>query len=148
MQPSWPSFGKTFFGAGLLNFTVSNDILQWAQGLALQASALATRNCIAAFSETDFRKDLRSINVPTLIVHGDADKTVPVEVSARKTAGMIDGALYKEYAGAPHGLFFTHKEQLNADLAEFVAQRDSVKVDATPHRRPGLKMFRCQTHRV
>ena len=114
------SFGKKFFGAGMLNFTVTAEILQWAQNLALQASPKATLDCVRAFSETDFRDDMRAFAVPTLVIHGDADATVPIDVSGRAAARMIPGAKLIEYGGAPHGLFFTEKDRLNADLIAFL----------------------------
>jgi pimeloyl-ACP methyl ester carboxylesterase len=115
-------FGKQFFGAGLLNFTVTNEILDWSLMMALQASPKATVDCVRAFSETDFRADLAAITVPTLIIHGDADATVPPEVSARRAATMIPGATLVEYPGAPHGLFFTEKDRLNQDLIGFIGR--------------------------
>ena len=114
------NFGKQFFGAGLLNFTVTPEILDWAQSLAMVASPKATIDCIRAFSETDFRADLGAFNVPTLIIHGDADVIVPIDISARIAARMIKGCGLTEYTGAPHGLFFTHKEQLTNDLLLFL----------------------------
>ncbi len=113
-------FGKTFFGAGLLNFSVSSEILDWSLGLALQASPKATIDCVRAFGGTDFRPDMRSFTVPTLIIHGDADATVPVDPTGRAAAKAIPHAIYKEYAGAPHALFFTEKDRLNEDLLAFI----------------------------
>ena len=114
------TFGKAFFGAGVLNFTVTNEILDWALRLALQASPKATVDCVRAFSETDFRADMRAFTVPTLVIHGDADQTVPIDVSGRVAARMITGAKLVEYGGAAHGLFFTEKDRLNADLLAFL----------------------------
>lgn len=113
-------FGKMFFGAGLLNFTVTNEILNWAQAIAMMASPKATIDCVRSFSQTDFRTDMGAFEVPTLIIHGDADATVPIDISARSAVRMIKNAALKEYAGAPHGLFFTHKEQLTNDLLLFL----------------------------
>ena len=113
------TFGKTFFGAGLLNFSVSDDLLDWAKNLALQASPKATIDCIRAFSETDFRGDLPRIRVPTLVIHGDADETVPLNISGELTAKLVPGAKLNVYKGAPHGLFYTERERLNVDLATF-----------------------------
>jgi non-heme chloroperoxidase len=96
------TFGKQFFGAGLLNFTVTTEILQWTLMVAMAASPNATLDCVRAFSETDFRSDMGAFRVPTVIVHGAADETVPVDKSARLTASMIAGAELKEYNGAPH----------------------------------------------
>ena len=113
-------FGKTFFGAGLLNFTVTAEILQWASMMALLGSPKATIDCVRAFSETDFRQDMRAFTMPTLIVHGASDATVPASASAERAAKMIPAAKYIEYAGAPHALTFTEKDRLNADLLAFI----------------------------
>jgi pimeloyl-ACP methyl ester carboxylesterase len=114
-------FGKTFFGVGLLNAAVSSEMLDWAQAHALKASPKGTIDCVRAFSETDFRADLPKFDKPTLIIHGDDDQTVPIDISAREAVKLIPGATLKEYEGAPHGLFITHKDLLNSDLAAFVA---------------------------
>jgi non-heme chloroperoxidase len=113
-------FSKTFFGATALNKLVSSEILDWAQMLALQASAGATVACVRSFSQTDFRPDMTAFKVPTLIIHGDSDQTVPIAASARRTVKLIKGARLIEYAGAPHGLFYSEKDRLNADLVEFI----------------------------
>ena len=115
-------FGKSFFGAGLLNFTVTAEIMQWVLNMAMLGSPKATLDCVEAFSATDFRADMAALgNVPTLVIHGDADATVPIDASGRRTAAMIPGARFIEYAGAPHALFFTEKDRLNADLMAFIA---------------------------
>ena len=113
-------FGKAFFGAGLLSSPVSAELLEWCGDMALQGSPLATLDCVRSFSETDFRADLAAVQVPTLVIHGTADATVPTEVSGRRAAASIRGARLIEYEGAPHGLFYTEKERLNADLAAFI----------------------------
>lgn len=83
-------------------------------------SPKATVDCVRAFSETDFRGDMGAFRVPTLVVHGDGDATVPLDKSGRIAASMIAGAELKVYAGAPHGLFFTEKDRLNQDLLGFI----------------------------
>jgi len=113
-------FGKTFFGAGMLNFAVSTEMLQWASQMAMLASPKATLDCARAFAATDFRADLARITVPTLVIHGDADETVPIDASGRRTAAMIPGATLLEYEGAAHALFFTEKDRLNHDLLAFL----------------------------
>jgi non-heme chloroperoxidase len=113
-------FAKNFYGNSFLNAKVSDELLVWHNMLALQASGRATSKCIRAFSETDFRMDLAVINVPTLIIHGDADKVVPIEVSGNKTAELLPAAEYIVYEGAPHGLFITEKDRLNDDLIRFI----------------------------
>lgn len=114
------SFGKKFFGAGMLNFTVTNEIQQWALTMALTGSPKATLDCVRAFSETDFRRDMAAFKVPALVIHGDRDAIVPFEKSGQLTASMIPGARLEVYEGAPHGLFFTEKDRLNQDLLAFI----------------------------
>lgn len=120
------TFGKLFYGNSFLNNAVSDEILQWSSMLSLQASGHATIECIRSFSETDFRSELASINIPVLIIHGDADKIVPIDSSSDLTAELIQNAEYLVYEGAPHGLFYTNKEQLNQDLLEFIQQETAV----------------------
>ncbi len=114
------SFGKKFFGAGMLNFTVTNEIQQWALMMAMLGSPKATIDCVRAFSETDFRHDLAAIRVPTLVIHGDGDTTVPLAKSGQLAAAIVPNAQLKVYEGAPHGLFFTEKDRLNQDLLDFI----------------------------
>lgn len=90
----------------------------WLQGM--QAGHKAQYDCIKAFSETDFTEDLKKFDVPTLIVHGDDDQIVPIDASARASAKLVKNAVLKVYPGAPHGITDTHKDQLNADLLEFL----------------------------
>lgn len=113
-------FGKKFFGAGLLNFSVSSALLDWSKSLALQASKKATLDCVRAFSETDFRPDMARFTTPTLVIHGDADSTVPPDVSARAAQRLLPRSRLVEYPGAPHGLMYTEKDRLNADLIAFL----------------------------
>jgi non-heme chloroperoxidase len=114
------SFGKQFFGAGLLNFTVTTEILEWALWMAMKASPKATTDCVHAFSETDFRPDMKAFTMPTLVIHGTSDATVPIDISGRQAASMIAGSTFIEYEGAPHATFFTAKDRLNADLLAFI----------------------------
>ncbi len=119
-------FGQDFYGFSMINQPVSNALLQWNQILCLNSSAKATVDCVRSFSETDFREDVKKITVPVLIIHGDADKTVPINISGNKTAALVPHAKYLVYANAPHGLFITEKEQLNADLLSFISAEDAV----------------------
>ena len=91
----------------------------WLQGL--QSGHRNAYECIAAFSATDFRADLDAFDVPTLVIHGDDDQVVPFEVGGKASAARIKNASLKVYPGAPHGITDTHKEQLNADLLEFLS---------------------------
>lgn len=113
------TFARNFYGVHMLSHPVSDGYLKYHWWLAMQASPHATRECVKAFSMTDFRNDISNINVPSLIIHGDSDKIVPIEVSSDYTARLISNGLYKIYEGASHGLFITHKMQLTADIIEF-----------------------------
>jgi len=116
------TFAKGFYGVGMISHPVSQGVLDWNFTVTSLAAPNATRDCITAFSATDFRADLAEIKVPTLVIHGDKDATVPFEASGERTAKMIPGAELKVYKGAPHGLFFTDKDQLTADLLSFVGR--------------------------
>ncbi len=116
----WTGFFKDFFGVGLMSKPVSDETLEWARATSMQAGLWPTLACAKAFATTDFRDDLQSFKVPTLIIHGDADKTVPIDTSARKAAIGIPHAKLIEYEGAPHGLFASHKERLIADVLAFL----------------------------
>jgi non-heme chloroperoxidase len=114
------SFAKTFYGVGLMSKPVSQGVLDWSFVLAVMASPKATIDCIDAFGHTDFRPDLKAFTVPTLIIHGTSDETVPIDPSGRAAAAGINGAKFIEYDGEPHGLFATVPERLNRDLIEFL----------------------------
>ncbi len=114
------NFGKQFFGVNIISRPVSGPLLEYYRMLGSKASTRSTQQCIISFSSTDFREDIKKIDVPVLIIHGDADKIVPVEISSARTAEMLPKAYYIIYEGAPHGLFYTHRGQLNVDLIRFV----------------------------
>ena len=99
---------------------VSPDLIPYSKSIAWPALPLATQQCITAFGTTDFRVDMAAFEVPTLIVHGDADRIVPIDISARKSAEMIEGSRLEVIAGAPHGFASTHATQLNALLLQFL----------------------------
>jgi non-heme chloroperoxidase len=120
-------FGKQFFNVGFLNKPVSSAYLDYFTQLASKSTQQATLECAKSFSSTDFRADLKSITVPTLIVHGDADKTVPFEASSQRTAAMLPQAELIVYADGPHGIFFTHRELLNRDLLNFFSGKKHVQ---------------------
>src|SRR5512141_832647 len=109
-----------FFGANRPGAKVSQGMIDsfWLQGM--QAGHKNTFDCIKAFSETDFTEDLKKFNVPTLILHGDDDQVVPIGAAALRSSKLVKNATLKIYAGAPHGLAHTHKDQLNADLLAFL----------------------------
>jgi non-heme chloroperoxidase len=85
----------------------------------MQAGFRGVIECIKAFSETDFTKDLEKFDVPTLILHGDDDQIVPIGASALLSSKIVKGATLKIYPGAPHGICSTHKDLINEDLLAF-----------------------------
>ena len=90
----------------------------WLQGM--QSSVVASFECVKAFSETDFTEDLKKIEVPTLIIHGDADQIVPISDSAELSSKIVKNATLKVIPGAPHGLCTTHADPINALLLDFL----------------------------
>lgn len=108
-----------FFGFNRPGAKVSQGAIDsfWRQGM--QGGHKSTYDSIKAFSETDFREDLKKFDVPTLIVHGDDDQVVPIGAAGRASAKIVRHAELKVYPGAPHGITDTHKDQLNADLLAF-----------------------------
>ncbi|WP_310483659.1 alpha/beta hydrolase [Chamaesiphon sp. VAR_48_metabat_403] len=112
---SGPFFGFNRPGAKISQGAIDSF---WFQGM--QAGHKNTFDCIKAFSETDFTEDLKKIDVPTLIVHGDDDQVVPITAAAIAAAKLVKNATLKIYPGAPHGLPDTHKDLLNADLLSFL----------------------------
>jgi len=109
-------FSRNFYGK-----KVSDEMISWSCSLAMQASLKATIDCVTAFSSTDFSNDLKKIKVPTLIIHGDADQIVPIEISGEKMSEEISHSSYSVYKGAPHGLIQTNKEDFISDLKNFLA---------------------------
>ena len=85
----------------------------------MMGGAKAHYDCIKAFSETDFSEDLKNINVPTLVMHGDDDQIVPVANSAPLSAKLLKSSTLKIYAGLPHGMCTTHADLVNAELLSF-----------------------------
>jgi len=119
----WKDLSAPFYGANRPGAKVSQGLRDsfWLQGM--MAGLKASYDCIKAFSETDFTEDLKKIDVPTLILHGDDDQVVPIADSAMLTVKLVKGAVLKVIPGAPHGMCSTHKEVINAELLAFVQQR-------------------------
>jgi non-heme chloroperoxidase len=109
-----------FYGANRPGAKVSQGVLDQFWLWSMQAGLKNAYESIKAFSETDFTEDLKKIDVPTLVMHGEDDQIVPVKDSAVKTARLIRGAKEIYYPGAPHGLTATHQDQVNADLLAFL----------------------------
>jgi non-heme chloroperoxidase len=108
-----------FFGANRAGANVSQGVLDTFWLLGMQAGFASAYDCIKVFSETDLTEDLKRMDVPTLIIHGDDDQIVPIAASALLSAKIVKDATLKIYEGAAHGLPTTLKARLNADLLEF-----------------------------
>lgn len=115
-------FHKNFYNYSEGNETVSQAQLDYDWLIAAQASPRATIQAAKAWAGTDFRQELQNVNVPTLIVHGDADQIVPKETSADQAARGIRSNTYKIIKGGPHGLNLTHAKELNSLLLEFFSK--------------------------
>jgi len=111
---------KAFYGANRPGSNVSQGVLDQFWLWSMQSGLKNAYECVAAFSATDFTEDLKKIDVPTLLMHGEDDQIVPIDDSARKAERLIKGAKTLYYPGAPHGLTATHQDRVNADLLAFL----------------------------
>ena len=117
------SFFKDFYGDGWVRSAVSQEEKDWAWMTAMHAAKWAIMASANAFATTDFRPDLAHFKVPTLVVHGTEDRTVPIEATARQVVARVPEAQLIEYAGEAHGIFATQTERLSADLVRFFSSR-------------------------
>ena len=116
------TFFRSFYGVGMISQPVSNGVIEDSWRQAMMAGLRPTLAAAQAFATTDFRGDLAAFTLPTLIIHGTDDATVPIDASGRTAAAAIPHARLIEYDGAPHGVFASHRERLTADLLEFLAE--------------------------
>ncbi|GAA0731579.1 alpha/beta fold hydrolase [Sphingomonas japonica] len=114
------TFLPQFLGVGYITSPVSDEILDITTSIAMMAGFKPTLACADSFAHTDFRPDLASFRVPTLIVHGTKDQTVPIDATGRAAAKGIAGAQLVEYDGEPHGLVITSSDRLTQDLLTFL----------------------------
>jgi non-heme chloroperoxidase len=115
--PKWLEDGKqTFFVAD-----TSPSLQEWVKQLMLSTPLPVAIETNRRITSTDFRRELPGITVPTLIIHGDKDVSAPIDLTGRPTAALIPKAQLRVYEGAPHGIFLTHKDRLNADLLGFIS---------------------------
>lgn len=131
----WMDFALPFYGANRSGSTVSQGIRDAFWLMSMQAGFPAAYDCIKAFSETDFTEDLAKFDIPTLVIHGDDDQIVPINVGGLRAVKMIKNATLEVYKGAPHGLMSTNKEQFNSDLLQFAKQETKAAEQATRVRR-------------
>ena len=127
-------FFKDFYGVGALTSPVSDEVLMNSWRQTMMAGLRPTLAAAKAFGTTDFRPDLKSFTVPTLVIHGTADKTVPIDATGRVVAAQVPGAKLIEYDGSAHGLFATDKERLIDDLVQFLTGQAAAMDPAGDHR--------------
>jgi len=121
-------FFKNFFNADLLlGKRVSEEVLRACWNIAAGASATASLACVSTWYE-DFRQDLHRVDVPTLVIHGDSDRIVPIEAAGQRTAKLIKGAQLVVVKGGPHCIPWTHAEEVTSALVSFLGeQRTSMR---------------------
>jgi non-heme chloroperoxidase len=117
----YKEFAVPFYGANRPGAKVSQGLLDQFFLVCMQGGFKNLYECVKAFSETEFHDDLKKFDVPTLLMHGEDDQIVPINISSRKSAKLIKGAVEIYYPGLPHGMCSTHKDQINADLLAFLA---------------------------
>lgn len=124
----YKDFAFLFYSVNRTGAKASQGLLDQIWLLSMQAGANNAYECIKAFSETDFTEDLKKLDVPILLLHGEDDQIVPVDNSARKAVKLIRNAEVIYYPNAPHGIPATHIDQVNADILSFVKKgRDGAK---------------------
>lgn len=136
-----PAFLRTFldqfYGVGWISKPVSQAVLDASWHMGMQAGLAQTVMCAQAWSSTDFTADCAAFNVPTLIIHGTADRNVPIDPTARMAARLIPQAQLVEYDGEPHGIFETQRDRLVADLLTFINGGD-VLARASEYEQPPI----------
>jgi len=105
---------------------ISDEVVRLSWNIAASASPRGTLDCVSAWL-TDFRNDLKSIDIPTLVIHGDADRILPIAATGKRTAGLVKASKLAVIAGGPHGLNWTHADQVNRELTAFLAQKPGAK---------------------
>ncbi len=126
----YKDFSAAFYGANRPGAKVSQGVRDAFWMWSMQIGLKGAYDCVKVFSETDMTEDLRKIDVPTLIIHGEDDQIVPIGDSAMLSSKIVKDATLKVYPGAPHGLTTTHKEQFNNDLLAFLRSVSRVAVGA------------------
>ena len=116
----WKDFAVTFYGGNRPGAKVSQGMIDQFWLWSMEGGLKNLYDSIKAFSETDFHEDLKKFDVPTLVMHGEDDQIVPINISGKRSAKLIKGAETIFYPGLPHGLTATNPDQVNADLLKFV----------------------------
>src|SRR5258706_5010435 len=123
----WKDFAIMFYGANRPGAKVSRGMLDQFWLWSMQGGLKNVYDSIKAFSETDFHEDLKKFDLPTLVMHGEDDQIVPINISGKKSVKLIKGAKEMFYPGLPHGLTATHADQVNADLLTFLKSVQQVR---------------------
>jgi non-heme chloroperoxidase len=118
----WKDLALPFFGANRPGAQVSEGAKDdfWRQGMLV--NLVAAYDCVKAFSETDQTEDLKSIDVPMMIAHGDDDQIVPIVAAAEKSIKLVKNGVLKVYPGAPHGIYGAYQDELDKDMLDFIKQ--------------------------
>jgi non-heme chloroperoxidase len=125
-------FFNNFYNTDLLlGKRVSQQAVQASWNLAAGASATASLACVAAWHE-DFRKDLTRVDVPTLVIHGDADRILPITASGQRTAKLIKGSRFVVVKDGPHCITWTHADEVNHELKDFLGKGAAKHAASTP----------------
>ncbi|GAA4665032.1 alpha/beta fold hydrolase [Streptomyces youssoufiensis] len=120
-RPRWMAQNAQAFFATHLGNTVSTELIEQTVRRCLDCSAKAAVEVVRTGFCTDLREEVSVLRVPTLILHGDADASAPIDLCGRRLAHLVPDNVYREYPAAGHGLFVTHAERVNQDLLDFVA---------------------------
>ncbi|MET7765691.1 alpha/beta hydrolase [Streptomyces sp. NPDC005355] len=124
-RPRWMAQNaQAFFGTHLGN-KISTELMEWTVQRCLDCSAKAAVEVIRTGFCTDLREEAGALQVPTLIIHGDADASAPIDLCGRRLAKLVPDNIYKEYPRAGHGIFITHADELNQDLLDFIGNTSS-----------------------
>jgi non-heme chloroperoxidase len=129
-------FLEQFFNREPGSAMPSDDVIAYAKSVAWIASPVGTQQCVTAFGRTDFRPDLAKFDLPTLVIHGDMDRIVPIEASGKRAAALIAGARLEVITGAPHGLTVTHGDRVTALLSTFMQETATQTSSVRTHRSP------------
>jgi pimeloyl-ACP methyl ester carboxylesterase len=119
-RPRWMEQNTQAFFATHLGNEVSSARMAWMVQKCMDCSLLASDEIMRSIFTTDFRAELPEITLPTLIIHGDADASAPIDLCGRKVKDLIPGSTYKEYPATGHGIMISHADQLNADILDFL----------------------------
>ena len=125
-------FFKNFYNTDvLMGKRISQQAVQASWNVAAEASAVASLACVPTWHE-DFRADLHRIDIPTLVIHGDADRILPIQAAGARTAKLVKGAKFVTIQDAPHAVNWTHAEEVNAELASFLGKPAVKKAGSSP----------------